>query len=419
MSIRRMALATSSAVGTTDRGAEPVVHRGRDAPAEHDRAEEVGRERVVDVERLERDDDDECLPDPPHRPGEVRRRDDDHRDDDREPDGGEARCVGEVEGALDRLPERAVAREEREQPTDDPAGGTRDDEVAGEPPPADEDRADREQADGPDREDLVAEEDERPPVARKVGDVADEVPFDTRRMLRVRDEPRNERGRDEDAHEVPGPAPARAIDVAADHKVPDSSPRGARRLIRQRCALPDLPARRRAATVAGIAIGVKRSLSAVSSAASSSVSSRSAASTLWRSWSTELAPGMATTFGLPDQPRERDLRRRRVVRGRNPAQRVDERARTLEVLGEAQRVVHAGRPTRRVGGVVPAAEHALRERAVRDDDAVVRLRVRDVARVVLALDQVEAHLVREHRAPERALGGGPAASPRSCSRRRA
>ncbi len=44
-----------SAVGRPIGRAERVVHGGGDAPAEHDRAEEVGRERVVDVQRLERD----------------------------------------------------------------------------------------------------------------------------------------------------------------------------------------------------------------------------------------------------------------------------------------------------------------------------------------------------------------------------
>ena len=77
----------------TDRGAERVVHRGGDAPAEHDGTEQVGREHVVDVERVERDRDDEHLADAAHRSREVGRRDDDHRDDDGEAHGREPRCV--------------------------------------------------------------------------------------------------------------------------------------------------------------------------------------------------------------------------------------------------------------------------------------------------------------------------------------
>ncbi len=65
-----------------------------------------------------------------------------------------------------RLPERRVVGEEREHPSDDPARCPGDDEVARQPPAAHEDRADRQQADRPDGQDLVAEDDERAPVVR-------------------------------------------------------------------------------------------------------------------------------------------------------------------------------------------------------------------------------------------------------------
>ena len=61
-------------------------------------------------------------------------------------------------------------------------------------------------------------------------------------------------------------------------------------------------------------------------------------------------------------------------------------------------------PGGRCSRVVAAAEHALRERAVGDDQPVVRLRVRHVVLVRAAVQQAVLHLVRQHRTPERGLG---------------
>ncbi len=229
----RQRLADDLGRRATDRGPERVVDRGRDAPAQHDGPEQVGGERGVDVEGFERDRHDEHLADPAHRAGEVRRCDHDHRDRHREPHGGEARRVGEVERAPDRLPERRVVGQEGESAPDDPARGTRDEEVPGQAPAPDEDRPDREEPERPDREDLVAEDDERPTVVGEVRDRVDEVAFDARRVVCVDDEPRDDNRRDDHPDDVAGPAPARTVFAPSDQEVPESGPPRARRLIRQ------------------------------------------------------------------------------------------------------------------------------------------------------------------------------------------
>ena len=112
--------------------------------------------------------------------------------------------------------------------------------------------------------------------------------------------------------------------------------------------------------------------------------------------------------GLADQPGQRDLRWCRVVGLRDAPQRLDDWRRALEVLGQAQRVVASRGTRRQVSRVVPAAEHALLERAVRDDNAVMRLCVGNVGCVGLAPQETEVHLVRQDCTPELALGGAPA-----------
>ena len=101
---------------------------------------------------------------------------------------------------------------------------------------------------------------------------------------------------------------------------------------------------RRAATLASAdapVIGWNRSDAAVSCASSSTESSRSAAATLLSNCSTELAPGIATTFGCQITHAERDLRRARVVRLGDRAQHLDEVVRARDVLGQEERVVGA------------------------------------------------------------------------------
>ena len=87
----------------------------------------------------------------------------------------------------------------------------------------------------------------------------------------------------------------------------------------------------------------------MSCAISSPLSSRSAAATFASSCSTLLAPGIATTFGMADHPRERDLRGRRVVRlatARNASMSSCARD---DVLGQEQRIEQ--RAPRSVGQV--------------------------------------------------------------------
>ena len=118
--------------------------------------------------------------------------------------------------------------------------------------------------------------------------------------------------------------------------------------------------------------------------------------------------GNRDDVGLSDQPSERDLRGCCVVGPSDSTQCLDERSRSLEVLRQAQRIVATRGSRREVGRVVPTAEHALLEWAVRDDDTIVGLGVRDIGDIGFALEQAEVHLVREDRAPELTLGGTPA-----------
>ena len=87
---------------------------------------------------------------------------------------------------------------------------------------------------------------------------------------------------------------------------------------------------------------------------------------------------------MTDHPRERNLRRPGVVRLRNRAHGLDHVVRRDDVLGQEHGIERARPVGGQVGRVVTTGEQPLRERAVGDDQPVVRRRVRNEICIRLA-----------------------------------
>ena len=101
-----------------------------------------------------------------------------------------------------------------------------------------------------------------------------------------------------------------------------------------------------------------------------------------------------------EQPGQRDLRRLGVVGVGDLAQDVEQRLDPAQVLGAEQRVDRP-HPARAVVHAVPAAEQALGQRAVGDDDPVLALGERHQVLQRAGVGQRELHLVADHRPAER------------------
>ena len=157
---------------TADGRAERVPHRAGHRPAQDDRGDEIGEERAADREHDQREQDHEDPPDPPRHSRQVRRGDDDHRDREAHPDQRELWGVARPERHRERVDEVGPVREEGQQPTHDPRGKARDGDVAPEPPAAGEQHPDHDDAERPQRQELVRELRD---IERAVGEVVQRV----------------------------------------------------------------------------------------------------------------------------------------------------------------------------------------------------------------------------------------------------
>ena len=127
----------------------------------------------------------------------------------------------------------------------------------------------------------------------------------------------------------------------------------------------------------------------------------------------------------PDEPGQRDLCRPRLVCVGHLAKEIEQRRDPVQVLGAEQRVDRADAARPVVGGVA-ATEQPLGQRAVGDHEPVLPLGERHQVVERRGVGQGELHLVADHRAAERGVGGPPAvqrvvgdARPRRSGRRRA
>ena len=125
------------------------------------------------------------------------------------------------------------------------------------------------------------------------------------------------------------------------------------------------------------------------------------------SCSTLLAPGIATTLGWLITHASATCAGVASCALATARTASIERLRAVEVLGEEQRIVEPRRALGRVRRRVAARQQPHAERAVRDHEPVVRLRVGHELGVGLAGDEAVLHLVRQHRRAERVLGGAP------------
>ena len=157
----------------------------------------------------------------------------------------------------------------------------------------------------------------------------------------------------------------------------------------------------------GLAVGSNRSLSSVRRASSSSLSSRSAAATLASSWATELAPGIATTFGRRMTHASATWAGVASCAAAISRRACEQAGGPLEVVGQEQRVVGAHPGRWRVVEVVATAQQTLGQRAVGDDQPIVVLGVGHQLAVGLAHRQAVLHLVGQHGRSEQPFGGAP------------
>ena len=205
--------------------AERVVDRCRDAPTEDDRAQEIGRVAASEVHRREREHRDETLAEPARRAGQVRRRHDDHRHEHPQAHQREARRAPEVERHLQRLPEVRVEYEERDDPAEEPCARPRDEQIAGESPAPCEQDGHRQQREGPERDQVVQQPEERRRAVRKRMEEVHDLLLGGPGIARVEAESDDDERGDDDAHDVTRP-PARgaggraAYDPAAESLEP-------------------------------------------------------------------------------------------------------------------------------------------------------------------------------------------------------
>ena len=138
--------------------AEDEVHERGERPPERDRGERAVGQRGAEVERRDRDEQHEQLPEAPHRAGEVGRRDRDHGDDHRHAHGRERRrVVPDTGDDVERLLQARVLDDQRaDDPSRAPTPATPPiGEVARQAPPAGHQRGDHHEAERPQRAERV------------------------------------------------------------------------------------------------------------------------------------------------------------------------------------------------------------------------------------------------------------------------
>ena len=174
------------------------------------------------------------------------------------------------------------------------------------------------------------------------------------------------------------------------------------------CTTAAARARTRSARDAGGRTGLNRADAAASASYSSSVRSMSAAATLLSSCSTVAAPGIAATAGSRMTQASATCAGARRVRVGDGAERVEQLRGSVQVLRQEQWVGQLGRTRRAPLAVVSAGQQPVRERAVGDDDAAVRPRVRQQLLLGRAVHEAVGDLVAQHPGAERVLGLAPA-----------
>ena len=156
--------------GSPTRRPEGEVHECRERPPERDRGERAVGQRGAEVERRDRDEQHEQLPQPPHRAGQVGRRDRDHGDDHRQAHGRERRRVvrrraSTTSSVCFRLAFSTTMAPI--DPTEHPRQHAADGQVAGQPPAAGHQRSHDHQSERPQRAERVQETEERLELVRQ------------------------------------------------------------------------------------------------------------------------------------------------------------------------------------------------------------------------------------------------------------
>ena len=133
------------------------------------------------------------------------------RDRHRQPHHGEAGRTGEVEGDPERLPQAVVVHEERHQAPEHPGRGGGDREIACEAPPSEQEDRDHQQADRPQRRQLVEDQEQRAGAGGDRLEEPDDRFLGGGGVVRVDDERDEEQRRDHCARGITRSSAGRAL----------------------------------------------------------------------------------------------------------------------------------------------------------------------------------------------------------------
>ncbi len=201
--------------------AEDQVHDRGNAPPEDDGGERRVRQAGAQVERGQRENQDQQLAEPANRSRQVRRRNCDHRDDHREPNDRERWCLIEPARVVEALHDAGVPdNDNTDEPREEPGGESRNRHVAGEPPAPRDERGDDDQSDRPQRSEPVEQLEERRQGIGQPVDELEEVVLARVLVALVRDHERHQQQRDNHANPVAGAASVRKLGRRPEHPAP-------------------------------------------------------------------------------------------------------------------------------------------------------------------------------------------------------